>query len=292
MTERTAPKLHKAPFLIGDALLLGVAAWLVLHPGPPLDLWHHALVAACVALGAWLGVAPFQSEFNAAVQLAEAEGLATTVEQISQLKTVGDQIAAATARWQVVQEAADKTAKSAKDVADQIAAEARTFAETMQKMHDVEVRNLRLEVEKSHRAEGEWLQVAVRTLDHVHALHAAGVRSGQAPLMEQLGRFQNACRDVARRVGLAVLAPSPGEPFDRQVHQLAEGKPAAEGGEIAEVLAPGYTFQGQLLRRPLVTLRSAPPPAAPPDAALACVPETQLGLGTTDQEAGPGASAS
>ena len=64
---------------------------------------------------------------------------------------------------------------------------------------DVDLRKVRLEVEKLRRAEGEWLQVLVRVLDHVYALHLGALRSGQPNLIEQLSNFQNACRDAARR---------------------------------------------------------------------------------------------
>ena len=263
MSEHTAPKLNKAPFFLGDAMLLAVAVWFVLRPGPPLDALHNGIVAACVALGAWLGALPFLTEFRAAVKFAEADTLATTVEQVQHLRTVGEQVTTATARWQTVQESADKTAKTAKDIADQIATEASQFTEFMQKAQATEVRHLQLEVEKLHRAEGEWLQVVVRMLDHVYALYSAAARAGQPGLTEQLGQFQNACRDAARRVGVTPFEPAPGIAFDEKVHQLPDETPAAAGGRITQTLATGYTFQGQIIRRAIVLLQ-APPPAAEP----------------------------
>ena len=131
----------------------------------------------------------------------EANGLASTVNQIKGLTQVGEQVAVATGRWQTVQEAADKTARAAKEMSDQITAEARHFAETMEKARDAEVRNLRLEVEKLHRAEGDWLKTLIWMLDHTYALYSAGMKSGQPGLANQLGQFQNACRDAARRSG-------------------------------------------------------------------------------------------
>lgn len=279
MAEQTAPKLSKVPFLAGDVLLLAVAGWLVLRPGPPLDVVHNALVAACVALGAWLGALPFLVEFRAARRFAEAGELASAVAQIKDLQAVGELVTAATGRWQTVQESADKTARAAKEIASQIATEARSFTEAMQKTHDAEVRNLRLEVEKLRRAEGDWLQVLVRMLDHVFALYSAGIRTGQAGLIEQLAHFQLACRDAARRLGLAPLEPVPESPFDPKLHELPEGQPAVEGGLIAAMLAPGYTYQGQLLRRAMVTLKPAESvPSAGPD-------EAQLPQGAADAPA-------
>jgi molecular chaperone GrpE (heat shock protein) len=255
MSEPSAPGLKKWPFLVGDVLLLGVAAWLALRPGPHLALWHDGFVVGCVALGAWLAALPFLVEHRTAVQLAEASGLASTVGQIKGLQTVGEQVAAATARWQAVQEAAGQTARTAREITDQITAEARNFADSMQKARDAEVRHLRLEVEKFQRAERDWLQVLVRVLDHVYALHSAGLRSGQPALAAQLTQFQNACRDATRRIGLTPLEAVPGAPFDEQLHQLAEGTAPTAGAVIGETLATGYSYQGQQLRRSLVTLR-------------------------------------
>jgi len=115
----------------------------------------------------------------------------------------------------------------------------------------------RLEVDKLRRVEKDWLQVLVRMLDHVYALHQGALRSGQPNLIGQLGAFQHACRDAARRVGLAPFTADESEPFDEQRHQLTDGDhKAAAHALVAETLATGYTFQGQLIRPALVRLRN------------------------------------
>jgi len=94
---------------------------------------------------------------------------------------------------------------------------------------------LRLEVEKLRRVESEWLQVAVRMLDHVYALHQGACRSGQPHLIEQVGSFQNACRDAARRVGVTPFTANEGEPFDAQrqlVHFQLDARPAHHSGQL------------------------------------------------------------
>ena len=100
------------------------------------------------------------------------------------------------------------------------------------------------------------MQVLVRILDHVYALNQGALRSGQPNLVAQLGSFQNACRDAARRVGLTPFVAKDSEPFDAQRHQLVEGdtQPFA-GAVVRETIASGYTFQGKLLRPALVQLR-------------------------------------
>jgi len=105
------------------------------------------------------------------------------------------------------------------------------------------------------RAESEWLQVLMRMLDHVYALHVGALRTSQPGLIDQVGNFQNACRDVARRVGLSPFIAGDAEPFDGQRHRLAEGEAQpAPGAIISETVAAGYTFQGRLLRPALVRL--------------------------------------
>jgi len=100
--------------------------------------------------------------------------------------------------------------------------------------------------------------VVVRLLDHTYALHQGSLRSGQPRLVEQLGHFQSACRDVARRVGLVPITAAAAEPFDSQRHQLVDNnaKPPS-GAVIAETIATGYTFQGKMVRPVLVRLQEA-----------------------------------
>jgi len=156
-----------------------------------------------------------------------------------------------------VQESAGKTAATAKEMADRMAAEVKDFNEFLKHANEGEKSALRLEVGKLRRAESDWLQVLVRLLDHVYALHQAALRSRQPSLIDQLGQFQNVCRDTARRVGLSPFVAAPAEPFDGQRHQLLDAEAKAEpGATVEETLATGYTFQGKLLRPAVVRLRN------------------------------------
>src|ERR1041384_164055 len=143
-------------------------------------------------------------------------------------------------------------------------AEVQAFTEFMQRVNDSEKATLRLEAEKLRRAEADWLQVLVRLLDHVYALHLGAVRSGQPQLIDQLTNFQNACRDAVRRVGLTPFVGEPSEPFDGQRHRPFDGEelPPA-GAKITETVATGYTFQGRLLRPALVRLQNGAPADTP-----------------------------
>ncbi len=255
MQDSTAPRLAKWPFFLGNGLLL-ILAWFIFHQGKrPLGGWEILACVICVGVGAVLSIWPFVLEYRSAEKLLQTAALTSVVSQVQNLEQVSGQISGATAQWQSVQEAADKTARQAKEIVQKMTDEAAAFSEFLQKANDSEKATLRLEIEKFRRVETDWLQVLVRILDHVHALNRAAAQSRQPTVIEQLSRFQNACHDAARRVGLTPYVAAANELFDGQRHQSVDGqnKPV-EGAVISETVANGYTFQGALLRPALVRL--------------------------------------
>jgi molecular chaperone GrpE (heat shock protein) len=286
MSEPIAPKLSKWPFFVGDALLLGTACLIGYQSKFVFGHWEMCFIVLCVAGGALLGVAPFLLEYGALAKVAQAGALSTVVSELKHLEGIANQISGATGKWQDAQDQANRTARGAKEIADRMTGEVQAFTEFMQRANDSERANLRLEVEKLKRGEGEWLQVLVRTLDHVYALHQGASRSGQPKLAEQVGNFQMACRDSARRVGLTPFAADQGEPFDAQRHQLVEeGAKAPADAVVAETIATGYTFQGRLVRPALVRLRGGEA-AVPADTAEAA-PQEQSALPMDATETDP-----
>jgi molecular chaperone GrpE (heat shock protein) len=263
MSERAAKSLTKWPFFLADAVLSGIAGYLLYRTLPPQNTWQLVLAAACLAAGAWgawLWITPFLVEFRANVASSDSAELASAVEQIRDLQAVAGQIQLATTQWQSCQDLSARTVGAAREIADQIGAEGRQFMQFVEKAHDQDRANMRLEIEKLRRSESDWLQVTIRLLDHIYALNMAASRSGQQNIIQQLSQFQNACRDVARRVGLVPFVPQKDEAYNPQAHQLADTKEAAETKpEIAETVATGFTYQGQLLRKAVVILQKLQP---------------------------------
>ena len=288
MSAPPTPTLNKLPFLLGDALLLGVAAYFVLTRGPaPLGLLEMLLVAGVVAVGAVLAVIPFLAEYKTLSRLAESDLLGNTVRQLQNVEGVARNVTAATAQWQGVQSLAAQTNKTAKEIADRMSEEVAGFTEFLKKTHDAEKAALRLEVEKLRRVEGDWLQVVVGILDHVAALHRAAVQSGQPQVTQQVAAFQHACRDIARRVGVSLVEARPGEEFDDSRHHLPQSDAEVpEDAVVDQVLVPGVAFQGRLLRPAVVTVTA--PPAAVGETPT--VEELPAGAGTTPPVE-PGAAA-
>lgn len=266
----STPRLARWPFLLADVVLVGVALVCYAQGGHwpfggvmGLAAWEGWVLTVCFSLGAVLGVLPFVLEYRVAARMDELARVQRGLEQIKNLEQIGRQISSATASWQAVQDEAGKAVAAARELNDRMNAEARAFQEFLQRAHDTERTHLRLEVDKLRRAEGEWLQVIVRVLDHVWALYRAAVHSGKVNLVGQLSLFQRACRDAAQRVGVVPFVPSGGDVFDAEIHQPAEGS-AASGADLSvhETLATGFRYQGQLVRKALVVLRSAEDAAA------------------------------
>jgi molecular chaperone GrpE (heat shock protein) len=269
MTERKEPKLPWPPFLVGDALLLGAAFLVFWQSNRPMGQWEILAFVACTIAANVTGLMPFLLRYRAAARLAEADRLRAAVLQIQNIEIIGRQIANATANWQNVQDASVKTVDSARQIGEVVASTARAFSDFIQRANDAEKNHLRLEVEKLRRAENDWLQILVRILDHIFALYQAGARSGQPSVVQQLGNFQNACRDAARRVGLVPFLAIGGEPFDSKLHQLADSNdsPTTES-RVAETIATGFSYQGTLVRPALVTLQKLEAHKQPDDAGL------------------------
>ena len=261
MSNQTEIKLPKWPFLLGDGALLGLTYFLYLHVRMPLGRWEIFWFALVVVLGEVLAVVPFLLEYRTAVKMVEIGAMTYALPQAKNLEELAAQIAAATAQWQGVAEHSSGAVNAAKEIANRMSAEMTGFSEFMKKVNDGERANLRLESEKLRRAEGEWVQLVVRLLDHTYALYQAAVRSGQTNVIEQIAQFQNSCRDVTRRAGLVAFAPAINEPFDAKCHHSTDSQAVSMAdARVRDTIATGYTYQGKMIRPALVSLQNPPPP--------------------------------
>ncbi len=247
------------PFLMADALFLGLAFLLLRQGHKPLLWWEAMLLIACAAAAAVCGLLPFLRRDEDDQALAKARLLADSVSQLQKLDQVAAQVLGATNQWREYEQQAAHSVAAAKAVSESIASESNALREFLQKVNDSEKAHLRVEADKLRRAEADWLQVLIHILDHVFALNRAACRSGQPALAEQIGQFQNSCREAARRIGLAPMTAREGEPFDPNLHQLRDNQTPDQNALVAETLAPGYTCQGQFVRRALVALQEPPP---------------------------------
>ena len=267
MSETMGSSVPKWPFLLGDLLLLGVAAaigWQCRSGAMPYSPAYVGLIVAAVALGAWLLCRPFLREHEAAVRAGEQTNLAGTLAQIRHLEGAGQQVAGAAAQLTAAGQSLSGFETAARELTGKIAEERLAFSQFLQNVNDQEKQATRLELEKLRRAEQEGLQVIVHLLDHTYALFQAGARSGQPGLVQQLRNFRGACLDAVRRLGLVSYEAEAGIGFNPDAHEAHDGREVPAGTPIAGTFACGYTFRGAPLRRIVVVLEE--PAAAVGDA--------------------------
>ena len=269
--DHPAAPLAKWPFYLADLALCAIIVYVLSRLGPIEGTTDIVITTGCLfaaAWAAWISITPWLREHAAVVHLSDSSSLKSSLEQIQSVEKVADLIRQANGQWQNVQDAAGRTVAAAKDITDKMKSETDEFMRFLDNANNSERAGLRLEVEKLRRMEGDWIKVSVQMLDQVFAITRAAERSGQAQLITQLQQFQNACRDVARRIGLVPFSPVIGEAFDARGHQLTDPNLTPPAGSmIGDILATGFTYQGQMLRRALVMLAGEEPPATAPHAA-------------------------
>lgn len=246
----------KWPFLFCDALLIGLAVWLGLQIKPPIEPWQAGCIFAAVVLGACFAAAPFCWEYRAEAKALEIAQLTSVAKEINKMEDVAKQINECTGHWTQAQEASGQSISAAKEIATQIAEDAKSFTASMAELNNSKLKSLELEVEKLKRAEQDWGGIVVGQLDLVYRLRESAVLSGKEQFIETMTSFQAQCRDIARRVGLTAYDAEEGESFDPEQHQLADidAKPD-KNAKVAATKLPGFKLQGRLVRKTVVTLK-------------------------------------
>jgi len=232
-----------------------MAGWIIFDVGGLPEGYMLLTVVGCLVVGMFFSTLPFLLDYRAELKREEINEFQNIAEQLQSLTQLEEHIRHATGQWQAIQDHCVSTVQDAGQIADGMSKESARFAEVMQTIDVTEKEHLRVELEKLRRSEREWLQSVVRVLDHVFALHKAALQSGQPKLIQQIAQFQHAVTDVMRRMGLNQHAAEVGTAYDEEHHQvLNEEHQGLTTPCVAETLAPGFTFQGRLVRKPLVQL--------------------------------------
>jgi molecular chaperone GrpE (heat shock protein) len=248
-------RIAKTPFLIGDLLLLAMAGWIIWDVGGLPSGFQLGIVVGCLVVGMFFSTLPFLLDYRANLKRGEINEFQNLAEQLQALTQLEEHIRQATGQWQSIQDHCVSAVQDADKIAASMAQESTRFVEVMQSMDVSEKEHLRVEAEKLRRSERDWLQSAVRVLDHVFALHKAALQSGQPKLINQISNFQHAVVDVMRRMGLVPHEAELGAAYNTEQHQvMGEDHKQLSQPAVAETLAPGFTFQGRLVRPPLVKL--------------------------------------
>lgn len=248
-------RIAKTPFIVGDLLLLAMAGWIIWDVGGLPDGFQLGIVVGCLVVGMFFSTLPFLLDYRAELKRNEINEFQNIAEQLKALTQLEEHIRHATGQWHSIQDHCVSAVQNADKIAESMAQESTRFVEVMQSMDVSEKEHLRVEAEKLRRSEREWLQAAVRVMDHVFALHKAALQSGQPKLISQISNFQHAVVDVMRRMGLTPHEAELGTSYNKELHQvMGEDHKELTQPSVAETLAPGFTFQGRLVRPPLVRL--------------------------------------
>ena len=243
----------KAPFVVTDLVLILTAVGILTFAQHPLSgsaIWTITLL---VVSGAWIAVTPWIMEFRSKTRLAELEGLKGVQESIQKMNSFSDGVNSALLSLSNIQEIAQASARRAAEAEEKIAQYGQDFEERFSKAANYEKSAFQLEIDKLKRIEKDWVSSASGMLDHILALASAGIHSGKPEISEQMRRFRAACLEFASHAGIQPYMPAPTELYNPEKHAVPPNapEPAAEA-KIARVLAPGFLYQGALIRKAMI----------------------------------------
>ncbi|NCC60378.1 MAG: nucleotide exchange factor GrpE [Verrucomicrobiae bacterium] len=243
----------KAPFVVTDLVLILTAIGILTFTQHPLSGSAVWTITLLVFSGAWIAVTPWIMEQRSKTKLAELEGLKGVEESIQKMNSFSDGVNSALLSLSNVQEIAQASAKRAAEAEEKIAQYGLDFEERFSKAANYEKSALQLEIDKLKRIEKDWVSSASGMLDHILALASAGIHSGKPEIAEQMKRFRAACLDIASHAGIQPYMPAPTDLYDPEKHAVPPNAPTpAAEAKIARVLAPGFIYQGVLIRKAMI----------------------------------------
>lgn len=159
------PKLPKLPFLVGDAILLGVAWLIVYRSAGPLSANAIAAVTACVAVGALLGVVPFLTDY-ARKQDEALDDRQRGLEALSRtVNTAAEQISIAANGLQEITDLLHRNLKHAEQLPQKLQEKIAEFNAQLDNVREDDREELEKELVELRASESERLQAVT---DRIH----------------------------------------------------------------------------------------------------------------------------
>lgn len=252
-TASTTSSVNKMPFFVADAVLILASICILTFAQHPLSgsaCWALAVILGC---GAWIAILPWFQENKNNAALSQLDGLRSVSECIQQMNTFSAGMNSAIASLANVQKMTEASARAASEAENKIMEHSQDFSERLSKAVSYEKSSLQMEIDKLCRVENDWIHTGIGIMDHVLALTHAGIQSGKPEIAEQMRHFRGACLDIAARAGLQPFLPAPTDTYDPEKHLLPPNTPTPEPDtRISRVIAPGFNYQGQLVRKAMV----------------------------------------
>lgn len=204
-----APKLNPWPFIVGDALLFGVAALIASQARGPLAGAPLIVVGALVFLGAVLATIPFLVNYTRKQELALAERQREIAALAQTTAASAEQLSIAVASLHEITEAATKSAKVAEQLPQKLQEKIHEFKEQLNEVSVTENEALSEEVNTLRASETERLESIVTTVrklcSELARLDAAS-RKTVTDLNDTLTRFSTSAQQAATEATTAVAS--------------------------------------------------------------------------------------
>jgi hypothetical protein len=238
-----APQFPKWPFLVGDAVLIGVAVYLASAAGSPLPAPAIYSITACVSLGALLAVIPFIVDYNRRQEALLTERQSALEALARTTSTAAEQASIAAGGLHEIAELAQKNLRIADHLPQKLHERINEFNRAQDEALTAEIETLQQEVNALRGSEAEKLESAA---DKIHR-SASELIKLEANLRAQITAFETAAQRAQE--SLATVATQAAAAIERSV-KSAGPMPAAP---VAAPESPG----------PVPPSKPVPPPAAP-----------------------------
>lgn len=204
-----APKLNPWPFIVVDALLLGIAAAIGAQTPAPISGTPLLVVGALIFLGAIIAITPFLLTFSRRQEVALAERQNEIAALAQTTAASAEQLSIAAASLHSIAETAAKSVKQVEQLPQKMQEKIHEFKEQLNEVSLNENEVLSQEVNTLRAAETERIETiltTVRKLSSEIARLEAASRKNVTELTESLTRFTASAEQAAAEATTAVAS--------------------------------------------------------------------------------------
>jgi predicted house-cleaning noncanonical NTP pyrophosphatase (MazG superfamily) len=202
-----APKFPKLPFLLGDVILLAVAAYVAVAAGTPLPPAAIYAITACVGLGAILAGIPFVLDYNRRQDALLSERQAALEALVRTTAAAAEQASISASGLHQIAELAQKNLRQAEQLPQKLQERIHEFTRSRDEAMAAELEALQQEVNTLRASEAEKLESAADKIQRSASELAKidGVWRQQAQELEQAARKLSQRLTEAAQAGAAEI---------------------------------------------------------------------------------------
>jgi hypothetical protein len=260
MLPADTPKLPKWPFLLGDAVLLGLAWLIASQSRSPFAGTPFLAMVGCIMVGAVLAVVPFLADY-ARKQDEALDERQRSLDALSRtVAASAEQIGIAASGLHEIAALAQRNLKAAEQLPEKLQDKIAGFKNQLASTREAEREELQKELARLRTSESERLQSAADQLART-AVELARIEASTQKILA-------ACAELAERTRLELLRPArpeTSEPADPAPAEQASPEPIETLPVAASVPVEPPASPPKRTRKPRVTstvVSAEPLPAA------------------------------